>query len=100
MSNRTAKLVAAIFASILAGANFAAAAPPTNLVPPQANATVRKSIADAHAELPSPQARPDQGAGVDVQPGNSGAAATAGIQNSPPAAAPDAPAQPSIITSR
>jgi hypothetical protein len=167
MSNRTAKFVAAIFASILAGANFAAvaenatkpadsclsgpkgapsagshwyyhidratkrhcwylgegkdktaaaappqdaaaspaepaaaAAPPTNLVPPQANATVRKSIADAHAELPSPQARPDQGAGVNVQPGNSGAAATAAIQNSQPAVAPDAPPEPSIITSR
>jgi hypothetical protein len=166
MSNRTAKFVAAIFASILAGANFAAvaenatkpadsclsgpkgapsagshwyyhidratkrhcwylgegkdktaaaapqdaaaspaepaaaAAPPTNLVPPQANASVRKSIADAHAELPSPQARPDQGAGVTVQPGNSGAAATAAIQYSQPAVAPDATAQPSIITSR
>jgi hypothetical protein len=170
MSNRTAKFVAAIFASILAGANFAAvaenaskpadnclsgpkggvpagshwyyridratqrhcwylgeekdktaaaapqdaaastaapaaaAAPPTDLVPPQANASVRKSIADAHAELPSPQARADQGAGVNVQPGNGGAAAmagiTAGIQNSQPAVAPDAPAQPSIVTSR
>jgi hypothetical protein len=166
MSNRTAKFVAAIFASILAGANFAAvaenatkpadsclsgpkgapsagshwyyhidratkrhcwylgegkdktaaaapqdaaaspaepaaaAAPPTNLVPPQANASVRKSIADAHAELPSPQARPDQGAGVTIQPGNSGAAATAAIQYSQPAVAPDATAQPSIITSR
>jgi hypothetical protein len=166
MSNRTAKFVAAIFASILAGANFAAVAenatktpdsclagpkgapsagghwyyridratkrhcwylgeekdktaaaapqdatastaapaaaagPPTNLVPPQANASVRKSIADAHAELPSPQAPPDQGAGVNVQPGNSSAAATAGIQNSRPAVAPDAPAEPSIITSR
>jgi hypothetical protein len=172
MSNRTAKLVAAIFASILAGANFAAvaenatktpdsclagpkgapsagghwyyridratkrhcwylgeekdktaaaapqdaaasnaepaaaAAPPTNLVPPQANATVRKSIADAHAELPSQQARADQGAGVNVQPGNSGVVATAGIQNSQravapdTAVAPDAPTQPSIITSR
>ena len=150
MSNRTAKFVSAIFASLLAGANFAAvaetatkpadsclsgpkgavpagshwyyrndratkrhcwylgeakdktaaatpqdaaastaapaaaAAPATDPVPPQANETVRKSIADAHAELPSPQTRVDQDAGVSVQPGNSGAAAVpAGARRGP-----------------
>jgi hypothetical protein len=166
MSNRSAKFVAAIFAGILAGANFSAiaensakttdsclaepkgappagghwyfridratkrhcwylgeekdktaaaapqdaaastaapavaAAPPTDLVPPRANASVRKSIADAHAELPSPQARADQNAGVNVQPGNSGAAAATGNQNSQRAVAADADAQPSVVTSR
>jgi hypothetical protein len=166
MSNRSAKFVAAIFASILAGANFSAiaensaktadsclaepkgaapagghwyfridratrrhcwylseekdkttaaapqdaaasaaalagaAARPTDLVPPRANASVRKSIADAHAELPSPQARADHNAGVNVQPGNSGAAGATEIQNSQRAVAADANAQPSVITSR
>ncbi|MEH2569291.1 hypothetical protein [Bradyrhizobium sp. AZCC 2289] len=164
MSNRTAKFVSAIFASVLAGANFAAVAenaakpadsclsapkgalpagshwyyrvdratkrhcwylgeekdktaaaapqdaaastaaaapaPPTDLVPPQAKAGVRKSVADAHAELPSPQERVDQDAGVNVQPGNSAAAAVPAIQNSQDAVAPDAGAPPSIVTSR
>ena len=164
MSNRTAKFVSAIFATVLAGANFAAVAenaaqpadsclsapkgavpagshwyyridratkrhcwyvgeekdktaalapqdaaastaapaaapaPPTDLVPPQAKAGVRKSVADAHAELPSPQARADQDAGVNVQPGNSAAAAEPAIQNN--ASAPDVGAPPSIVTSR
>jgi len=166
MSNRTAKLVVVIFASLLAGANFAAVAqnvakpadsclsgpkgavpagshwyyridratkrhcwylgeekdktaaaapqdaaastaapaaapaPPTDLVPPQPNAGVRKSVADAHAELPSPQARADQDAGVNVQPANGAAAAVPAIQNSQRASAPDAGAPPSIVTSR
>jgi hypothetical protein len=166
MSNRTAKFVAAIFASILAGANFAAvaedgaktadsclsgpkgtvpagghwyyridratkrhcwyigeekdktaaaaprdaaastaapalaAAPATDPVPPQANASVRKSIADAHAELPSPQARADQDASVNAPLWTNSAAATAGMQGSQRVVAPDADAQPSIVTSR
>jgi hypothetical protein len=165
MSNRTAKFVSAIFASLLAGANFAAvaenatkpadsclsgpkgavpagshwyyridhatnrhcwylgeekdkktavvtpqdaagsaaaaAAPATDPAPPQANAPVPKSIADAHAELPSPQTRVDQDAGVSAQTRNSGAAAAPAIQNSQRAVAPDAAlAQPSIVTSR
>src|SRR6266404_4452130 len=164
MSNRTAKFVSAIFASVLAGANFAAVAenaakpadsclsgpkgampagshwyyridratkrhcwylgeekdktaaaapqdaaastaaaapaPPTDLVPPQPQAGVRKSVADAHAELPSPQARADQDAGVNVQPANGAAAAVPAIQNSQRASAPDAGAPPSIVTAR
>ena len=79
----------------------AAAAPPTDPAPPQASAAVRKSIADAHAELPSPQTRVDQDAGPSVQPSNSGTAAVPAIQNSQRAVAPDAAvAQPSIVTSR
>ena len=80
----------------------AVAAPATNPlpVPPQANASVPKSIADAHAELPAPQGRADQAAGVNVQPGNSSGAAAAATQNIPGAAAPDAAAPPSIVTSR
>ena len=167
MSNRTAKFVSAIFASLLAGANFAAvaenatkpadsclsgpkgtvpagshwyyridhatkrhcwylgeekdktaaaapqdaatstaapaatAAPATDPAPPQANAPVRKSIADARAELPSPQTRVDQDMAVSVQPRNSGTAAAPAIENSQRAVAPDAAvAQPSIVTSR
>ena len=166
MANRTAKFVAAIFASFLAGANFVAvaedgaktadsclsgpkgalpagghwyyridratkrhcwyvgeekdktapavprdaaastaapavaAAPATDPVPPQANASVRKSIADAHAELPSPQARADQDASVNAPQWTNSAAATAGMQNSQHVVAPDADAQPSIVTSR
>jgi len=44
----------------------AVAAPATNPLPfpPQANASVPKSIADAHAELPAPQGRADQAAGA------------------------------------
>ena len=79
----------------------AAAAPPTDPAPPQASAAVRKSIADAHAELPSPQTRVDQDAGLSVQPSNSGTAAVPAIQNSQRAVAPDAAVvQPSIVTSR
>jgi hypothetical protein len=79
----------------------AAAAPATDPVPPQASATVRKSIADAHAELPSPQTRVDPDAVASIQPRNSGAAAVPAIQNIQRAVAPDAAvAEPSIVTSR
>ncbi len=85
-------------ASTAAAPAAAAPTPPTDIVPPQPTAGVRKSIADAHAELPVPQARPDQSAGVNVQPGN--AAAAVATPDSPRAVAPDAGAPPSIVTSR
>jgi hypothetical protein len=88
-------------APAVAAAPTAAAVPAIDPVPPQANAPVPKSIADAHAELPSPQTRVDQDAGVSAQTRNSGAAAAPAIQNSQRAVAPDAAAaQPSIVTSR
>lgn len=158
MSNRTAKFVSAIFASILASANFAAvaenaartadsclsgpkgappagahwyyrvdrgtkrncwylgdekaktataapqdsaaatAAPAADAAPPQTATSVSKSVADAHAELPSPQARVGQDAGIQQR--SNGAAATASIDASPHRTAPDADAQSSLITSR
>jgi hypothetical protein len=161
MSNRTAKFVSAIFASILAGANFVAVAEdgaktadsclsgpkgtvPTgshwyyridhaskrhcwyigeekdktaraaprnsssssstaaseNPVPPQQNANVRKSIADARAELPSPQARVEPDVNVNVQPLTNGAVPATGLENSQRAVAPDAGTQSSLIASR
>lgn len=159
MSNRTAKFVSAIFASILAGANFAVAenaaktadnclsgpkgappagahwyyrvervtkrhcwyladekdktaatapqdaaaataAPAADVAPPQTTTSVSKSVADAHAELTSPQARVGQDSGANIQPRSNGAAAAAGIESSQRATAPDAGAQSSLITSR
>jgi hypothetical protein len=160
MSNRTAKFVSAIFASILAGANFTAvaentantadsclsgpkgappagahwyyrvergtkrncwylgdekgktaatapqdsaaatAAPAADAAPPQTATSVSKSVADAHAELPSPQSRVGQDAGVNLQQRSNAIAAAAGIDSSQRATAPDASAQSSLITSR
>jgi hypothetical protein len=157
MSNRTAKFVSAVFAGILAGANFSAvaedaartadsclsgpkgappagahwyyrverptkrhcwyladakdksvtaaprdaaaatAAPAADAAPPQTATAVSKSVADAHAELPSPQARVGQDGGI--QPGSNTAAA-ASIDTSLRTAAPDTGAQSSLITSR
>jgi hypothetical protein len=159
MSNRTAKFVSAIFASILAGANFSAVAenaaktadsclsgpkgarpagahwyyrvergtkrncwylgdekgktaaaapqdsaaatavPAADAAPPQTATSVSKSVADAHAELLSPQTRVGPDAGVNLQQRSNGVAA-AGIDNSQRASAPDAGAQSSLITSR
>jgi hypothetical protein len=157
MSNRTAKFVAAMFASILAGANLtavaenavktadsclsgpkgappagahwyyrvdrgtkrncwylgdgkaktAAAAPrdsaaaiaaPAADAAPQITGSVGKSVADAHAELPFPQSRVGQDAGMQ-QRGN-GAAAPTSIDTSERATAPDAGAPSSPIISR
>ena len=163
MSNRSAKFISAIFASILAGANFAAvaensakttddclsspkgaipaghhwyyrtehpskrqcwysreesdrsarAAPqesisspasqaPSSLaaaipVPPPLSPTVRKSIADARAELIPSQMRIEQDP-VTAEPRASAAAVAASFQNNQRAAAPDAPS--SSVASR
>ena len=66
-----------------------AAAPPTT--------NMRKSVADARAELPSPRTKLAQEAAADAaQP----KPADAAVDNSPPAMAPDAGTPPSAISSR
>ena len=159
MSNRSAKFVWALFASILAGANLAIVtdihaqaiadkcllapkgalpagshwyyridhaakrqcwyireesdktapaasqeSPPASApslaaadpVPPRQRATVRKSIADAHAELTSPQAQAEQDSGA--QPRTVGAATARTIN--PRATAPNAAAPSSSLAAR
>jgi hypothetical protein len=155
MSNRSTKFVPAIFAGILAGANFTAVAenstkeadsclsgpkgdvpagshwyyridratkrhcwyigeerektaraapqdlsPSANRASPQKSASVRKSIADAHAEWPSPQARVEQDANVTAEQKPDPAAGAPVIENSQRAAMPDAGSQTSLIASR
>ena len=160
MSNRTAKLVAAIFACMSAGASYAAVAetttktadtclsrpkgappagghwyyhfdratkrncwyvgdaggktravapqarpalaavPATDPVPLQANPGVPRSVADAHAELPSPQTRVEPDAGVNAQPPTGGAASASAIEGSQRAIVPDAATPSSPVASR
>lgn len=159
MSNRSARFVSAIFATILAGTNVAAVAengekkpdsclsspkgalpagghwyyrvdratkrhcwyigeekdkaarvappdsaaspaPATDPLPPQQTTSARKSIANARAELPSPQARVNQDAGVNVRQRTSSSATTQDIENSQRMITPDASAQTSVIASR
>lgn len=76
----------------------AAAAPAPDPAPPQP--TARKSIADAHAELPSPQARVEPDVSINSQPQANVAAAPAAIANSQTTVAPDAGPPPSLVTSR
>ena len=66
-------------------------------VPPQQTTSLRKSVADARAELPSPQSSvaPDTAAGTDQRRTNDASA-----DNSQRAPAPDAGAQSSTISAR
>jgi hypothetical protein len=77
-----------------------AASPPavTNPVPPQQSLLVPQSIADARAELISPQMRVGQD--VNVEPRIGGLAPAAGLQNSPRATTPDASAPTSFVAQR
>jgi hypothetical protein len=79
-----------------------AASPPamTNPVPPQQSLLVPQSIADARAELISPQMRIGQDTNINVEPRIGGLAAAASLQNSPRAAAPDASAPTSFVGQR
>ena len=79
-----------------------AASPPTvtNPVPSQQSLLVPQSIADARAELISPQMRVGQDTNVNVEPRIGGLAATASLQSSPRATTPDASAPTSFIAQR
>jgi hypothetical protein len=76
-----------------------AASPPavTNPVPSQQSLLVPQSIADARAELISPQIGVGQDTNVNVEPRIGGLAAAGSLQNSPRATTPDSPA---LVASR
>lgn len=67
-----------------------------NPASPQQNINMRKSIADARAELTAPQARVED----LIEPPTTGAMPVAGIANGQRAAAPDAPTSLSHVASR
>ena len=69
-------------------------------VPPQPRPAVRKSIANARAELTSPRARIEPELGTPVEPQTTSVALGARIANSPVAAAPDAGAPSSTVATR
>jgi hypothetical protein len=79
------------------------AAPPPAVTKPvssQQSLLVPQSIADARAELTSPQMRVGQSTDVNVEPQLGGLAAAAGLQNSARATAPDASAPTSFVAQR
>ena len=71
---------------------------PVNLVPPQPNTNVRKSIADARAELTSPPMRVEPDASANVDPRVNATAAPASVKNNERAAATDAAAASPIAS--
>ena len=71
-----------------------------NPVSPPQNLLARKSIADARAELTSPQMRVDQDTSVPAEPRAGGAAPVASLPNSQRAIAPDAATPSSSVASR
>jgi hypothetical protein len=73
-------------------------APIADPASPQKDTATQRPVADAHAELPSPQTRVEQQTSVPAWPRIP--AATANVQNGQAANAPDAKTQPSVIASR
>jgi hypothetical protein len=65
---------------------------------PKAEPAIQHPIADAHAELPLPQARIEQATGA--VPAQSPPPKAAGVENNQLAASPDANTQPSAVASR
>ena len=69
-------------------------------VPPQPRPAVRKSVANARAELTSPRARIEPESSAPVEPQTTGVALGARIANSPVAAAPDSGTPSSTVATR
>ena len=69
-------------------------------VPPPPRPAVRKSVANARAELTSPRARTEPDSSTSVQPQTTDAALGATMANSPVAAAPDAGTPSSTVATR
>jgi hypothetical protein len=79
----------------------ASSAPVANPAPPSRETTAQRSLADAHAELPLPQARFDPPPAASPQQPVAAPPVTAAISDSSqPAAAQDANQQTSLIASR
>jgi hypothetical protein len=72
----------------------------TNPVPSPQNLLVPQSIADARAELTSPQMRIEHDTNVNAEPWTSGVPPTASLQNNLRASAPEASAPASFVASR
>ncbi len=80
-----------------AAAPAAAAADP---VPPQPRPAVRKSIANAHAELAPSRPRPEQDSSATFEPQTTGLATIARIPKNPAATPPDIAAPPAAAATR
>jgi hypothetical protein len=75
-------------------------APVADPVSPQKETATQRSIADAHAELPSPQMRVEPTSVTTAQPNPEAAANAASVENSQRANVQDVNTQPSVVASR